>query len=119
MPASCRLLATNADIRRASHEAHPIVAQTELSDQTRGLRAIIEFPVKTLNIHDERDLYQVDTGPIAFPDWSRESTSMADSLVLAYVAFNVPHFATSLSRTSRRSKRESASQRTCAITSAW
>jgi len=92
-PGACRLLATNADIRRASHDAIPIVAQTEIADAATGLRAIIEFPVKTLNVHDERDLYQVDTGPVAFPDLSRRLASFAESLSLAFVAFNVPGFA--------------------------
>ncbi len=93
VPASVQLLADNDAIRRASHEGHPVVAQTEFADSTTGLRAIIEFPVKTLNIHDERNLYQVDTGPIAFPDLSRRFSSFAESLSLAFVAFNAPHFA--------------------------
>lgn len=92
-PAACRLLANNDEIRRASHEGHPIVAQTEIADEVSGLRAIIEFPVKTLNIHDERNLYQVDTGPVAFPDLSARGTSFAESLSLAFIAFNAPHFA--------------------------
>ena len=92
-PRTARLLATTAEIRRASHDAVPIVAQTEIADAATGLRAIIEFPLKTLNIHDERDLYQVDTGPVAFPDLSQRHPTLAASLSLAFVAFNVPTFA--------------------------
>jgi hypothetical protein len=93
MPSSVQLLSDNDAIRRASHEGHAIVAQTELADSSTGLRAIIEFPVKTLNIHDERNLYQVDTGPIAFPDLSQRFGSFAEALSLAFIAFNAPHFA--------------------------
>lgn len=92
-PAVCRLLESNEAIRAASHAGAPIVAQTEIADAATGLRAIIEFPVKTLNIHDEKNLYQVDTGPVAFPDLSKRHETFAESLSLAFVAFNVPGFA--------------------------
>jgi hypothetical protein len=88
-----RLLASTEEVRRASHAGEPVVAQTEIADETTGLRAIIEFPVKTLNIHDERNLHQVDTGPVAFPDLGRRHPGFAESLSLAFVAFNAPHFA--------------------------
>lgn len=91
-PRKTRLLRTNREIREATHSGVPIVAQTEISDPRTRLRAIIEFPVKTMNIHDTRDLYQVDSGPIAFPDLSRRypQRSAAELLSLAFVAFNAP-----------------------------
>lgn len=89
-PRTVRLLRSNRQIREATHAGVPIVAQTEISDPRTRLRAIIEFPVKTMNIHDARDLYQVDTGPIAFPDLTRSFDRPAESLSLAFVAFNAP-----------------------------
>jgi hypothetical protein len=88
-----RLLTSNAAVREATYAALPIVAQTEIANEETGLRAILEYPVKTMNTHREKDLYQVDTGPVAFPDLTRRYDSFAQSLALAYVAFNVPHFA--------------------------
>jgi hypothetical protein len=85
-----RLLRSNREIREATHSSVSIVAQTEISDPRTHLRAIIEFPVKTMNIHDGRDLYQVDSGPVAFPDLSRRYARPAESLSLAFVAFNAP-----------------------------
>lgn len=85
-----RLLTSNREIRQATDAGVPIVAQTEITDQRTRLRAIIEFPVKTMNIHDKRDLYQVDTGPVAFPDLSRRFPRPAEALSLAFVAFNAP-----------------------------
>jgi hypothetical protein len=85
-----RLLRSNGEIREATHSGVPIVAQTEISDPRTRLRAIIEFPVKTMNVHDRRDLYQVDSGPVAFPDLSRRYPRPAESLSLAFVAFNAP-----------------------------
>lgn len=89
-PRAVRLLRSNRDVREATHAGIPIVAQTEISDPRSRLRAIIEFPVKTMNIHDSRDLYQVDSGPVAFPDLSRRHAQPAELLHLAFVAFNAP-----------------------------
>ncbi len=85
-----RPLPSPASIREATHKGMPLVAQVEIAGT--GSRAIIEFPVKTMNIHDAKDLYQVDTGPVAFPDLAG-SGRIADRMWLAFVAFNAPHFA--------------------------
>lgn len=90
---SARLLDSTAAIRKATHDGLPLVSQTEFANEATGLRAIIEYPVKTMNIHDAKDLYQVDTGPVAFPDLSRRWDRLADSISLAFVAFNAPGFA--------------------------
>lgn len=89
-PRKTRLLRTNREIRAATDAGVPIVAQTEIADAGTGLRAIVEYPVKTMNIHDGRDLYQVDTGPVALPDLTRRYARPAESLRLAFVAFNGP-----------------------------
>ena len=46
-----------------------------------------------MNIRDEEPTFQVDTGPVAFPDLSRRYERLPDALSLAFVAFNAPHFA--------------------------
>jgi hypothetical protein len=92
-PEAVRELATTQDIREATHAGLPIVTQTEISNEATSLRALIECPVKTMNISDERDLYQVDTGPVLFPDLSQAYDTPADRLSLAFIAFNAPHFA--------------------------
>ncbi len=48
----------------------------------------IDFPIKTMNANEREWIYQVDTGPILFPDLSADSNSWIDSFHLAYVAFN-------------------------------
>jgi hypothetical protein len=88
-----RLLETWPAIRDATAAAVPIVAQTEIHDAKTGLRAVIECPVKTMNIHHPKQLYQVDTGPVALPDLSRRYEPTIDCLRLAFVAFNAPGFA--------------------------
>lgn len=88
-----RELETFEAIRDATAEAVPIVAQTEIADEATGLRAMIEYPVKTMNISLEKSLYQVDTGPVAVPDLTKRYEPALDSLRLAFVAFNAAEFA--------------------------
>jgi len=92
-PRSTRLLATPAEIHKATQQGAPLVAQTEIVDKGSGLRATIEFPVKTINIRDEEPSYQVDTGPVALPDLTKRYPRSAESLSLAFVAFNAPEVA--------------------------
>lgn len=80
-------------IRAATDAALPLVTQTELADETTGLRAVIECPTKTMNIEPKRKIYQVDTGPIALPDLSKVYDPPIDCLRLAFIAFNAPQFA--------------------------
>jgi len=80
-------------IRDATAAAAPIVAQTELHDADSGRRAVLEYPVKTMNISHTKRMYQVDTGPLALCDLSRAYDPPLDSVRLAFVAFNAPDFA--------------------------
>ncbi|MBL8850640.1 MAG: hypothetical protein JNG89_13255, partial [Planctomycetaceae bacterium] len=88
-----RPLSTWEEIRDVTATTTPMVAQTELSDPQTGLRAIIECPVKTMNISHEKRMYQIDTGPVAFADVSRRFANPIESLSLAFIAFNTPDFA--------------------------
>jgi len=80
-------------IRDASAAGLPIVTQTELSNSDTGLHAIIECPVKTMNVSLDEQKYQTDTGPVAFPDLSKHYDLQIESLSLAYIAFNTSGFA--------------------------
>ena len=91
--APIHVLDTNEKIRTATHAELPLIVQTRICNEQTQMRAIIEFPVKTMNINDDRDMYQVDTGPVVFPDLSRRYGRMVESLSLAYEAINAPHFA--------------------------
>jgi hypothetical protein len=88
-----RVLDSFDAIRDATAAGLPLVSRTELADEQAGLRAIIEAPVKTINIQPERSLYQIDTGPLGLPDLGRRYEPPVDCLRLAFVAFNAPHFA--------------------------
>lgn len=87
------VLDTWEKIRDFTAAGTPIVSRTELSDEQTGLKAVIECPVKTMNISLDKQMYQVDTGPVCYPDLSRRYEPRIDCLRLAFVAFNAPHFA--------------------------
>lgn len=88
-----QVLDTWEKIRIATAQGKPLVSQTQLVNQDTSLKAVIECPVKTMNISLEKHMYQVDTGPIAFPDLTRKCVPLIDCLSLAFVAFNQDHFA--------------------------
>ena len=91
--AELTVLDTFEKIRDATAAGLPLVTQTEVRDEQTGLRAVIECPTKTMNISLDKQMYQVDTGPIALPDLTRRFDPQIDSLRLAFIAFNAPHFA--------------------------
>ncbi len=86
-------LDTFEKIRDATAAGTPIVTQTEFQNESTGLRALIEAPCKTMNISHPKKMYQVDTGPLAFPDLSKKYDPQIKCLSLAFIAFNKPHFA--------------------------
>jgi hypothetical protein len=89
---AAEVLTNHEQAREATYRFAPLVAQVEISRPETRMRAIVEFPIKTMNTHRADNLYQVDSGPVALPDLHRHDCS-ADGLRLAYVAFNVENFA--------------------------
>lgn len=81
------------DVFEANKSMRPIIAQTEIWNSDTKLRAIIEYPVKTLNTRKSTNIAQIDTGPIVFPDLSEHFELNVQRLWLAFVAFNAPDFA--------------------------
>lgn len=81
------------NIIKATKKCLPLVAQTRIWNDETGLSAMIEYPVKTMNICEETQVYQVDTGPVVFPDLSKKGALKNEMLHIAYIAFNAAHFA--------------------------
>ena len=81
-------LADTAAIVAATLDNRPLVARTELRDPGRGLRALLEYPVKTMNVLREPPRFQVDTGPLIRPDFTSTAEHPIERLEMAYVAYN-------------------------------
>jgi len=65
-----------------------MTARTEL-ELVGGWHALIEYPVKTINVSDRDRYYQVDTGPVLLPRIAGASSPIS-GFELAYVAHNAP-----------------------------
>lgn len=85
-----RLLSDAREVVAATLAGTPLVCRTEIADDRGRFRCLLEYPLKTMNANDIRDIFQVDTGPVPFPDWEAHEELAAGRFGLAYVAFNVP-----------------------------
>ena len=65
-----------------------MVGRTELIDHARGRRAVLEYPIVYMNVHPPQNRFQVDVGPILFPDLESKEESSIQRLQLAYVMYN-------------------------------
>ena len=88
-----QLLTTNQEIVEASIAGHPLIGRTTVSSGDGSRQAVLEFPIKTMNANDIRVMYQVDTGPIPFPELDGDFDLDIKRFRLAFVAYNVPDFA--------------------------
>jgi hypothetical protein len=86
-------LTSTDQIIEATFANHPLVARLEYEEEPWAVR--IDCPVKTINVSERDNIYQTDTGPIILPDFSRYKTAsrLAAVFDLAYMAFNVSHWA--------------------------
>lgn len=91
--AKMRVLTTPDEIVSAIEAGLPIISQTELRDAETGRTAVIECPIKTMNMSSARRLYQVDTGPVLLPDLKATPDKWSESMRLAFIAFNEPGWA--------------------------
>ena len=69
-----------------------LVAQTEFR-LGNGDAVWLEYPVKTVNVSERHGYYQVDTGPVLFPDLSIGQDNRIGDFRLAFVAHNGPAWA--------------------------
>jgi hypothetical protein len=90
------LLRSSEDIIAAVLSHAPLIARTQF--ETDRYIANLEYPVKTINACERDNIYQTDTGPVLFPDLSREPDSLIEGMDLAFCAFNCPGWAEFLLR---------------------
>lgn len=77
----------NRGIVQATLNQQFLVGRTEITTENGRFRAILDYPIKTMNVNPERNIYQVDTGPIPFLDLASKESEVAQ-FKLAYVAYN-------------------------------
>ena len=62
--------------------------RTEVTSPDGRYTALLEFPIKTMNVNDIRTIYQIDTGPMIVPNWEASGDRMVERFELAFVAYN-------------------------------
>lgn len=85
--ADAALLDDDAAVVEATRAGRPIVAVSEISDTATGIRATLEYPVKTMNVARNPDRFQVDTGPLILPNVGSSAARGVDRLDLAHVVY--------------------------------
>jgi hypothetical protein len=83
-----RRLATNQEIVEATLANRPLVGQTEVNDQQRGLRAVLTYPIKTMNVLTSPPRFQVDTGPLLWPNFASPAPRQIERFEVAYLLYN-------------------------------
>lgn len=79
-------LETNQAVVNATMRNLPINARTSFT--ANGLTATLEYPIRTMNYQEERVRFQVDTGPIVFPDLAANEEHLIDRCYLAHTVYN-------------------------------
>ncbi len=87
-----RILETAEQIFQAVVEYKTLVCHTEFELENADL-VQLQYPVKTINVSDRDGFYQVDTGPVLFPDLTIGHEKPLGNLRLAYIAHNCPDWA--------------------------
>ena len=83
-----RELADAAQILDATLGNLPLVARTALRDEATGRAAVLEYPIKTMNVLREGPRFQVDTGPLLVPDFASSSPRAIERFDLAHVVYH-------------------------------
>jgi hypothetical protein len=83
-----RRLADPAEVVRATLDNLPLVARTELRDEGRGRRAVLEYPVKTMNVLRAQPRFQVDTSPLLLPEFASDAPREIERFAVAYVVYH-------------------------------
>ncbi len=87
-PADATLLEDNDAIIAATLRHAPLVSRTELWRHERRVRAVVDCPIKTMNVNPSTHMYQVDTGPMLYPDFASAAERRIEWLLPAFVAYN-------------------------------
>lgn len=84
------VLETNEQIVDGTLANRSLVGRTEIRDATPGIRALMEYPIKTMNVLRKPMRYQVDTGSLIVPDFGSTGKMQVERFDIAHVVCNRP-----------------------------
>jgi hypothetical protein len=82
-----RVMTDTAGIIQTTLDGFPLYARTTFQTLTGRFSVTLDYPIKTMNVNPERQLFQIDTGPLPFPRIEHSPGKLIDSFVPAFVAF--------------------------------
>ncbi len=82
------VLSQEKDIVDATLQNRRLVGRTTVKDEASNVTATIEYPIKTINVNPDREVFQVDTGPVLYPDLGSQNPRIVEWLRPAYLAYN-------------------------------
>jgi len=85
------VLETNKQVVDRTLANRSLVGRTEIRDAASGTRALLEYPIKTMNVLRKPMRYQVDTGPLIVPDFGSTGTLQVERFDIAHVVYNRPN----------------------------
>ena len=91
-------LTKDSEVIEATLNLIPIIAITSIESDDQKTQVNIEYPIKTMNYVKDKNRFQVDTGPVLFPDLKSESDQDIQKLNLAFVCYNNRNIAEFVSR---------------------
>ena len=83
-----RVLETPAAVNEATSKNFPLIGRTQIREEARGKRYLLEYPIKTMNFRPENSSFQVDTGPLLVPDFDSGEAKAIDRLEMAHIVYN-------------------------------
>jgi len=88
-----RELKTDAEVADATWANLAIIARTHLTDEATGQSAVLEYPIKTMNVRAQSPQFQVDTGPVLWPDFNSGASHLIERTAQAFVVYNTFDYA--------------------------
>lgn len=88
-----RELKTDAEVADATWANLALIARTHLTDEASGQTAVMEYPIKTMNVRAQSPQFQVDTGPVLWPDFKSASPHAIERLAMAFSVYNTYDYA--------------------------
>lgn len=81
-------LKEDEQVVRATLKNLPIVARTHVQHTDPHITAVLEYPMKTINVCELTKRFQVDTGPLLLPDFASQAKNAIEKFQLAHVVYN-------------------------------
>jgi hypothetical protein len=81
-------LKTDAAVVKATLKNQYLMARTHVEHSDPHVSAMIEYPVKTMNVCEKTTRFQVDTGALIWPDFTAKTKLLVERFQLGFICYN-------------------------------